>query len=73
MFSLLDERHGLGLAVHGSGGGEHDGVAVGLVHGVEQVQGAGHVGLVVPQRLLSGLTHSLQTPQSESRRRGEPA
>ena len=31
------------------------------VHGVEQVQGAGHVGLVVPQRLLGGLTHSLQT------------
>ena len=36
-------------------------MAVGLVHGVEQVQGAGHVGLVVPQRLLGGLTHSLQT------------
>ena len=26
-----------------------------------QVQGASHVGLVVPQRLLSGLAHSLQT------------
>ena len=58
---LLNQRHGLGLTVDGSGGGEHDGVAVGLVHGVEQVQGASHVGLVVPQRLLSGLTHSLQT------------
>ena len=36
-------------------------MAVGLVHGVEQIQGAGHVGLVVPQRLLGGLAHSLQT------------
>ena len=58
---LLDQRHGLGLTVHGSGGGEHDGVAVSLVHCVQQVQGASHVGLVVPQRLLCGLAHSLQT------------
>ena len=36
-------------------------MAVSLVHCVQQVQGASHVGLVVPQRLLCGLAHSLQT------------
>ena len=35
-------------------------MAVCLIHCVQQVQGASHVGLVVPQRLLSGLAHSLQ-------------
>ena len=35
-------------------------MAVSLVHCVQQVQGASHVGLVVPQRLLCGLAHSLQ-------------
>ena len=32
-----------------------------VFHGVEQVEGAGDIGLVVPQGLLSGLAHSLKT------------